>query len=107
MVLNNCTVCSVYVPEDGALRRIRVKCAGDRITLFLKRENELPDSERIRIDFFDGQIGCIKTYCELIVRRNNDSSAAEPWIADCEIRMWLRSYRDGGICGLRWRERFR
>lgn len=85
MVLNNCTVCSVYVPEDGALRRIRVKCAGDRITLFLKRENELPDSERIRIDFFDGQIGCIKTYCELMVRRNYDSSVAEPWIADCEI----------------------
>ena len=85
MVLNNCTVCSVYVPEDGALRRIRVKCAGDRITLFLKRENELPDSERIRIDFFDGQIGCIKTYCELIVRRNPDASVAEPWMADCEI----------------------
>lgn len=85
MVLNNCTVCSVYGPDDADLRRIRVKCAGDRITLFLKRENELPDSERIRIDFFDGQIGCIKTYCEVMVRRNYDSSVAEPWIADCEI----------------------
>ena len=78
MVLNNCTVCSVHGPEDAAPRRIRVKCTGDRITLFLKRENELPDSERIRIDFFDGQIGCIKTYCELMVRRNYDSSVAEP-----------------------------
>ena len=106
MVLNNCTVCSVYVPEDGALRRIRVKCAGDRITLFLKRENELPDSERIRIDFFDGQIGCIKTYCELIVRRNNDSSAAEPWIADwrnlrakMEREIPMNSFKQGELSG--------
>ena len=85
MILNNCTVCSVYGPDNAVPKRIRVKCVGDRITLYLKREKELPDSERIRVDFFDGQIGCIKTYCELIVRRNNDSSAAEPWIADCEI----------------------
>lgn len=85
MVLNNCTICSVYESEDAAPQRIRVKCTKDRITLFLKRGDELPDSEQVRIDFFDGQIGCIKTYCEVMVRRNYDAAVPEPWIADCDI----------------------
>lgn len=85
MVLNNCTICSVYETEDAAPRRIRVKCTKDGITLFLKRGDELPDSEQVRIDFFDGQIGCIKTYCEVMVRRNYDAAVPEPWIADCDI----------------------
>lgn len=85
MVLNNCTVCTVYGPGETDQKRIRVKYAGNRIFLFLKRENELPDSEQVRIDFYDGQIGCIKAECELSVRRNYDPSVPEPWIADCEI----------------------
>ncbi len=85
MVLSNCTTCTVYGDDTGDRKRIRVKCFGDRIVLYLKRENDLPDEARVRIDFFDGQIGCIKTYCELIARRNLDASVAEPWMADCEI----------------------
>lgn len=85
MVLNNCTVCSVYGSEEADQKRIRVRYAGNQILLFLNRENDLPDSEQVRIDFFDGQIGCIKTKCELTVRRNYDPSVKEPWIADCEI----------------------
>lgn len=85
MVLNNCTVCSVYDSDETVQRRLRVKCDGEQITLYMKRENELPDSERIRIDFFDGQIGCVRTYCEAIVRRNYDPQVAEPWIADCGV----------------------
>ncbi len=85
MVLNNCTICSVYGADNEEPKRIRVKCAGNQVVLYLKRENEVPAEERIRIDFFDSQIGCIKTYCELMVRRNYDSSIAEPWVADCEI----------------------
>lgn len=85
MVLNNCTTCTVYGTDSGDQKRIRVKCFGDRIILYLKRESDLPDEARVRIDFFDGQIGCIKTYCELMVRRNPDPSVIEPWLADCEI----------------------
>lgn len=85
MVLSNCTVCSVYGSDDSMTKRIRVQCVGDRIILYLKRENELSGSEKVRIDFFDEQIGCIKTYCELIIRKNNNLSDQEPWIADCEI----------------------
>ena len=57
MVLNNCTVCSVYELDETVQRRLRVKCDGEQITLYMRRENELSDSERVRIDFFDGQIG--------------------------------------------------
>lgn len=85
MVLNNCTVCSIYESDDTVQKRLRVKCNGDQITIYLKRESDLADSERIRIDFFDGQIGCVRTYCEVSVRRNYDSSVPEPWAADCGV----------------------
>ncbi|MCI8939905.1 MAG: PilZ domain-containing protein [Dorea sp.] len=86
MVLNDCTICSVYGPDDTTLQaRIRVKCTGERITLHFKKSEEITESERVRIDFFDGKIGYIKTYCELFVRRNYDPLILEPWMADCEI----------------------
>lgn len=85
MVLNQCTVCTVYGAEDTAQKRVPVKCAGEQIILLLKLEHELSDSSKIRIDFFDGQIGCVKTNCELTVRRNYDSAIPAPWIADCSI----------------------
>lgn len=85
MVLNNCTICSVYEPEDTLLTRVRVKCTGEQITLHFKKPGELAGSDRIRIDFFDGQIGYIKTYCAISIRRNYDPLILEPWIADCEI----------------------
>lgn len=85
MVLNSCTICSVYISDDEAPRRIKVRCVGNQITLCLKRESEVPDSERVRIDFFDGQIGCVRTYCDLLLRRNYDPAVMEPWAADCEI----------------------
>ena len=85
MVLNHCTICAVYESDIGVSRRIPVRCVGERITLLLKREQELENTARIRIDFFDSQIGCIKTYCELIVRKNYDRSIVALWVADCEI----------------------
>lgn len=85
MVLSNCTVCSVCETDGLAPKRIRVQCVGDRVILYLRRENELSRPEKVRIDFFDEQIGCIKADCELIIRKNNDLSVQEPWIADCEI----------------------
>lgn len=85
MVLNNCTICSVYNPDNVLISRIRVKCTGEQITLHFKKSDELSDSERIRIDFFDSRIGYIKTYCEVSVRRNYDPFILEPWLADCEI----------------------
>lgn len=84
MILNNCTTCAVYMP-DSSQRRIQARCNQEQILLLLKRESELPDSTNIRIDFFDSQIGCIKTNCDLAVRRNYDPSITVPWVADCKI----------------------
>lgn len=85
MVLNGCNVCAVYESGDEVQKRVQVKCNGEQITLLLKREHELSDSSRVRIDFFDSQIGCVKTYCEISVRKNIDPSLAAAWVADCEI----------------------
>lgn len=85
MVLNNCTVCAVYGPGQGEQKRVQVKCSGEQIILLLKREQELSDTAKIRIDFFDSQIGCVKAYCGLSVRRNYDASIQAPWLADCDI----------------------
>lgn len=86
MVLNDCTICSVYGPDDTTLQaRVRVKCTDGQITLHFKKKEEVTESERVRIDFFDGKIGYIQTYCEVLVRRNYDPLVLEPWIADCEI----------------------
>ena len=85
MVLNHCTVCAAYESDRGDQKRIPVKCDGGQILLLLNREQELSDNAKIRIDFFDSQIGCVKAYCGLAVRRNYDASIQAPWLADCEI----------------------
>ncbi|MCI8581833.1 MAG: PilZ domain-containing protein [Dorea sp.] len=86
MVLNDCTICSVYGPDNMTLQaRVRVKCTGEQITLHFKKSDEITESERVRIDFFDSKIGYIQTYCELFIRRNYDPLILEPWMADCEI----------------------
>lgn len=85
MILEHCTVCAVYEPDQEKQKRIQIKCNGGRIMLLLSREQELSDTEKIRIDFFDSQIGCVKAYCGITVRRNYDAAIQAPWIADCEI----------------------
>lgn len=86
MVLNQCTTCTVYGQDGSDQRKIPVRTAGEQVMLLLGREDELSDASNVRIDFFDGQIGCIKTKCELAARRNYDSSIPSPWVADCEIQ---------------------
>lgn len=85
MVLNHCTVCSVYETDDAQQKRIPVKCTGGQILLLLNREQELSDAADIRIDFFDSEIGCVKSNCALSVRSNYDASIPAPWVADCDI----------------------
>lgn len=85
MVLKNCTTCAVYGADDSVQGRVLVKCTGEQITLLLKGEHGLTDSENVRIDFYDSQIGCVKTNCKIVVGRNDDLSISAPWIADCEI----------------------
>ena len=85
MVLNHCTVCAAYESDRGDQKRIPVKCDGGQILLLLNREQELSDNAKIRIDFFDSEIGCIKAHCAVAVRSNYDPSIPAPWVADCDI----------------------
>lgn len=44
MVLNDCTICSVYGPDNTTLQsRVRVKCTGEQITLHFKKVMKLPN----------------------------------------------------------------
>ncbi len=85
MVLNNCRTCTVYEEGNSVQKKFQVKCDGEQVILLLRREQEVSELSDIRIDFFDSQIGCIKTRCELAVRSNYDPSITVPWVADCEI----------------------
>jgi len=86
MVLKNCTTCVIHGVEEGIKVRARVRCVDDRITLHFDDNNDLGlHTDRLRIDFFDSQVGYIKTFCELEIRKNSDPYVLEPWMADCKI----------------------
>lgn len=85
MVFNHCTVCAVYGPDGETQKRIPVNCAGEQITLLPGTEHELSDSAKVRIDFFDSQIGYVQTECRLAVRKNDDPAIQSAWVADCSI----------------------
>ena len=85
MVFNHCTVCAVYGPDGETQKRIPVYCAGEQITLLPGTEHELSDSAKVRIDFFDSQIGYVQTECRLAVRKTDDPAIQSAWVADCSI----------------------
>ncbi len=86
MILKNCSTCTVYGMEEGIVVRARVRCIDERITLHFDDNNDLGlHTDRLRVDFFDSQVGYIKTFCELEIRKNTDPYILEPWLADCVI----------------------
>ena len=88
MILKNCSSCIVYEPDSASeiLLRARVRCMEDKITLHFEDESGLSEhTDRLRIDFCNSQVGYVKTFSELEVRKNTDPYILEPWIADCKI----------------------
>lgn len=86
MILKDCSTCIIYDMNDELLIKARVMSVEERITLHFDDDCQLgPDTDRMHIDFFDSQMGCIKTYCSLIIRKNTDPWVLEPWMAECEI----------------------
>lgn len=86
MILKNCTTCIIYGMDEDVKVRARVRCIDDDITLHFDDNNDLGlHTDRLRIDFFDSQVGYVKTFCELEIRKNNDPYVLEPWVADCNI----------------------
>ncbi|HCT92848.1 MAG TPA: PilZ domain-containing protein [Lachnospiraceae bacterium] len=86
MLLKSCDACMIYGPEEGSRIPGRVVSVEDKITLFFD-ENTISDLvvNRVRIDFYDRIVGYIKTFCELVIRRNTDPWTLEIWAADCQI----------------------
>lgn len=86
MLLKSCDACMIYGPEEGVRIPGRVVSVEDKITVFMDDDiiSQLPAS-RLRVDFYDRIVGYIKTFCELIVRKNTDPWAMETWAADCRI----------------------
>lgn len=86
MILKDCSTCMIYDADDKLLLKARVMSVESDITLHFEDDSSLgTDTERLRVDFFDSQIGCIRTYSRLVVRENADPWILEPWMADCEI----------------------
>ena len=86
MILKDCSTCMVYDTSGELLVKARVMSVEERITLHFEDDSKLgPDTDKLEIDFFDSQMGCIKTYSSLVVHKNTDPWVLEPWMAQCEI----------------------
>lgn len=86
MILKDCSTCMIFDPDDKLLMKARVMSVEADITLHFDDDSSLgPDTERMRVDFFDSQMGCIRTFSRLVVRQNTDPWILEPWAAQCEI----------------------
>lgn len=86
MILKDCSTCMIFDPDDKLLMKARVMSVEADITLYFEDDSSLgPDTERMRVDFFDAQMGCIRTFSRLVVRQNTDPWVLEPWTARCEI----------------------
>ena len=86
MILKSCNTCIIYGSDSDVVVRARVKTVDDKITLHFDDNNELgTKTDRLQVDFCDSQVGYIKTFCELEIRKNEDPYVLEPWTADCKI----------------------
>ena len=63
MILKNCNTCVIYGTEADVSVRARVQHIDERITLHFDDNNDLGmHTDRLRVDFFDSQVGYIKTF---------------------------------------------
>lgn len=86
MILKNCSSCVIHGSGEDVTIRSRVQFIDEEITLYFDDNDDLETyADRIRIDFFDSQVGYIKTFCELEIRENTDPYILEHWSADCKI----------------------
>lgn len=86
MILKNCSSCVIYGSGEDVAIRSRVHFIEGKITLHFDDNDGLEThADRIRVDFFDSQVGYIKTFCELEIRENTDPYILEHWAADCKI----------------------
>lgn len=87
MILKDCSLCTIFDADASFVMKARVKSVEANITLYFDDDINLgPAAEGVMwINFFDSQLGCIKTLSKIILRKNTDPKIIEQWAADCEI----------------------
>lgn len=85
--MKSCESCLVYGTDNRPLSRARVEISpDDTIRLFFSNYKLRAVRFKTVVDFYDRQKGLVRTYCELVLRRNPTvTNISEPWIADCDL----------------------
>ena len=85
--LKSCENCLVYGTDNRPLSRARVVVdPDDTIQLFFSNYKLRAVRFKTVVDFYDKQKGLVRTYCELVLRRNPTATkVSEPWMADCSL----------------------
>lgn len=85
--MKSCESCLVYGTDNRPLSRARVEIApDDTIQMFFSNYKLRAVRFKTVVDFYDKQKGLIRTYCELVLRRNSHATKiTEPWMADCTL----------------------
>ena len=86
MKLRDCEGCLVYGTDNKPLSRARVESDKDE-TIRLYFSNYKLRSVRFQtfVDFYDMQQGLMRSWCELVIRKNTKKDMMEPWMADVKV----------------------
>lgn len=86
MTLKDCDGCLVYGTDNRPLSRARVEISGEEVHLYFNNSKLRSIRVKTIVDFYDRQQGVLRSFCELVIKRNSlPSRQNEPWMADCEI----------------------
>lgn len=87
MILKDCNMCKIFDENARFLVKARVKSVEENITLFFNNNINFGSTTEgvFWIDFFDSQLGRIKTLSKIVLRKNMDPGITEQWAVDCEI----------------------
>lgn len=88
MKLKDCDNCLVYGSDNKPFTKAKVSLNKDKgtITLFFKNPNMSAMKLRTYVDFYDSQLGLVRSVCDVAIKKNPQANSIEPWIADCTIR---------------------
>ncbi len=86
MKLKDCTRCLVFTTSGQKLDEARVSLDRGKVSLYLKSNPTNETKMKSRVNFFDDQLGLVRTVCSMKLRANpNYPKDSEPWMADCKI----------------------
>ncbi len=87
MTLRDCESCLVYGTDNRPLAKARVEVTErNQILLYFRYEKLRSIRIKTYIDFYDGQYGVVRCFCEMVIQKNRQPNRiSEPWMADCSI----------------------